>query len=126
MLDFFIVTKSQSPGLLGLSRGTIWLFLLSWLLLIAPLLSFTYFPSQDGPAHVNSAAVLQHIANGDEFFQHYFRTTPVGTTNWLTEVVYGVLQRIAGPEHTDMTAAILYLIFAIGRHSFLLSISTTD
>jgi hypothetical protein len=99
-----------------LSWGLTWqriVFLVGIACLYFPLFFFTYFPSQDGPAHVGAAAAMNRIDSGDPFFGRYFTSTGLSSTNWAEEIIYGFLVEKAPASHVDMLAAILFVSLAL-------------
>lgn len=56
---------------------------------LVPIWTLTYFPSQDGPAHLAVANILrEHGEPGGEVLREYFELEPGSLTNWF---VYAVL-----------------------------------
>jgi uncharacterized membrane protein len=64
-----------------------WYFVALLTINLLPIWVFPFFPSQDGPAHLDSAVALRALASADTFFQGYYES------NWriATNQVYHLL-----------------------------------
>ena len=89
--------------------GWRWYFLGLVLLNLLPIWIFPFFPSQDGPAHLDSAVVLRALANGDAFFQGYY------DAHWrlATNQIYHLLLVGLGSIFSFLTAEKLILSFYV-------------
>jgi hypothetical protein len=57
--------------------------LVLFLILLAPILCFRYFPTVDGPAHLYNAAIIRDMWFGSEpFFSRFFSFNPEPVPNW--------------------------------------------
>ena len=68
-------------GMVILSAGYVWLF--------------DWFPTQDGPSHVDSAVALFKLLSGrPSILNDYYQLNPTTYTNWLGALLLGGLTRI--------------------------------
>jgi hypothetical protein len=79
------------------------------LLLVLPLGIFQYFPSQDGPAHVNAALALANLTKGTTTLANYFVKGPFPLTNWAATVVLSALRHIVAPTRIESTFVFFYI-----------------
>lgn len=88
---------TASPA--GGSRG--WLVALALLLLalnLARLLAFRFFPSEDGPIHLEIAMAIGELwRDGEPGIARYFRLNPSPQPNWLVYLALTPLSRVLGP-----------------------------
>jgi hypothetical protein len=85
--------RDQSPlGWIGSVSGLT--FGLLVIVHLVPIWAFTYFPSQDGPAHLgNVVAINEYLASSEGIFRDYYRVNPAINANWLSHLVLlGFLQ----------------------------------
>ena len=70
------------------------IFALLVLVQLAPIWLFRFFPSQDGPAHLNSAVgIWQYLSNPDSVFRVYYTLNSEITANWPTHLLLLALMR---------------------------------
>lgn len=79
------------------------------ILVCLPFWTLPYVPSQDGPAHLNAAAVLAwyHAVPG---LQSYFRVRWTAAGNVLAELLCALLLHVVAPENAERLIVTLYLI----------------
>ena len=70
-------------------------FILLIVLHLIPIWAFTYFPSEDGPSHVNNANVLREYYHPDRtiFREYYVLNRQLGP-NWLSHIVMAGLMSV--------------------------------
>lgn len=89
-------------GLLALQVAAIW-----W---------FPYFPTQDGPSHLDNAAILRFYSRPDlTVFREYFTVNHRLSPNWVAHLVLAALTGVANPAAAEkilLTAYILLVAFA--------------
>jgi hypothetical protein len=87
------------------------------LLHVAPLWWFAYFPSQDGPAHLENATILREWGRPDLTRWHDFYTlNPNPEPNWVTHLVLaGLMYVVPGlvAEKMLLTGYLLLLPFSV-------------
>ncbi len=90
-------------------------FILLVLANIAPFLFFTFFPSQDGPAHIYNAVTLHDYLLLSEGINHlYYELNPSINANWVTHLILVVLVHFIKPLVAEKIILIAYvLLFAI-------------
>jgi len=82
-------------------------------LILATFLTFPYFPNQDGPAHINSAFVLDKIARGNTYFSEFFENSGIGITNWFAHVLISMFIGVLDPSALAfLIATVCILAFA--------------
>ena len=74
------------------------LFCLLVLLQTVPVWGVKYFPSQDGVAHVENAAILrQWLGFGGDLFRRYYELNPFPEPNWTGHVLLIFLTAVLSP-----------------------------
>lgn len=87
------------------------LFLLLILLHLAPIWVFEYFPSQDGPSHLNNARIIQQYFNPDaSLIREYFTLTHGPDPNWLGHLILAALMLLAPPLIVEKLLLSAYVI----------------
>jgi hypothetical protein len=91
------------------------IFILLLAIHLLPIWVFPYFPTQDGPNHVDNAAAFYHFLRGDEPFLHEYYTLNLRLVpNWLTNVALTGLMGVVSPVVADKILLSGYVIlFAI-------------
>jgi hypothetical protein len=91
-----------------------WLAVLALLLLalnLARLLAFRFFPSEDGPIHLEIAMVLGELWRGGEGgVADYFRLNPSPQPNWLVYLALTPLARMFGPLAAEKALLAGYVV----------------
>lgn len=89
-----------------------WLFLALLLLHVVPLWAFRYFPSTDGPAHLENAEIINVFDRPDRaVFTHYYRPTARDAgANRLGHLVLAGLMRVASPLTAEKILLTGYVI----------------
>ncbi len=90
---------------------------LCWALLLVPPALFPAFPSQDGPAHVNAAVVLNRLAAGDRFLAGYFTDSGVALTNWASTLLFRLWTLALPAGRADQGFAIAYVVMMLAACS---------
>jgi hypothetical protein len=102
-----------------------WINLVLYLLLLVlliPILSTKYFPSEDGPFHVQSAVAYINYDNPDTpIFKEYFEKNANSKTNMLVYVIISSLCLIFSPELSERILIISYAILMFQSFKYLLS-----
>jgi hypothetical protein len=75
--------------------------LIFWLLILVhliPLWSVPYFPSQDGPVHLENAVILGAYNDpGKELIRHFYYLNTADPSNWLIQLVLSVITLVFPP-----------------------------
>ncbi len=81
---------------------------------ISPFLIFSFFPSQDGPAHIYNAVSLHDYLFFKEGINHlYYKLNPNINANWATHVILMALVHFIKPVVAEKILLITYvLLFA--------------
>jgi hypothetical protein len=88
-----------------------WLVGAALLILLVPVWAFTYFPSQDGPAHVENARILLDYGRADQpalrdFYERSLEPVP----NWFSHLLLSALLTVVAPRSADKIFLSLYLL----------------
>ena len=87
------------------------LFALLLLATIAPVWCFRYFPSQDGPAHLENATILKEYHQPDRtIFRTYYRINTNPDPNWLGHLLLVGLLFLVPPLTAEKLLLTGYLI----------------
>jgi hypothetical protein len=85
-----------------------------WLLILASLLpiwAFTYFPSQDGPSHLNNANILRLYPWRDlEVFREFYTINAFPFPNWTTHLLLAALMGVFPPLIAEKLFLSAYVI----------------
>ncbi len=74
------------------------IFILLIAIQLVPIWVFPYFPTQDGPAHVDNAAALRYYFNPDEHLLHQYYTLNLRLVpNWVTNLTLAGLIGFVSP-----------------------------
>src|SRR5437899_4195899 len=88
---------------------------------LAPVWAFRYFPTQDGPSHLENANILLLLHRTDlPAFREYYAINPKPTPNWLGHLALAGLILMSSPllaEKILLTGYILALPLAV-RYAF--------
>jgi hypothetical protein len=80
-------------------------------ILLLPIWVFSYFPTQDGPAHVDNAAALHYYVRGSESLLHeYYRLNLRLVPNWFTNVIIAGLIGFVSPIVAEKILISSYII----------------
>jgi hypothetical protein len=98
-----------------------WFAVLFWILVIVhlvPLWGAKYFPSQDGPAHLENAQLLLKWMRGDAgLWRQYYFINPKPVPNWLGHLALAGLMTVAPPLVAEKILLSAYVILlACGMH----------
>lgn len=81
-------------------------------LYLATVWVFDYFPSQDGPAHVSTAATLANLGNPDwPVFDQYFKANWKLSTNQLVAATLMALMTLFEPDTAEKIIVSIYVLF---------------
>ena len=88
-----------------------WLVGAALLLLLVPIWAFTYFPSQDGPSHVENARILLDYGRPDQpalrdFYERRLDPVP----NWFSHMSLAALLSVVSPRSADKIFLSLYVL----------------
>lgn len=107
----------------GLSGSYGWLILALTVLHIIPIWIFTYFPSQDGPSHVDSAYVLLHYFDDGSVYDEYFDINVRPVPTWFSHLVMAGLMFFLPPLAAEKVLLTAYvLVFVLSLVYFLRSV----
>lgn len=79
---------------------------------VAPFLVFTYFPSQDGPAHVyNAMALHDYLTSPGGINETYYELNDTPVANWATHSLMALLMHFVHPLLAEKILLIGYVLF---------------
>ncbi len=100
----------------GLKKGEKICLALCTALCLIPIWLFTYFPTQDGPAHIENAVILtQYHTAGGAFWHQYYLINSFTAPNWLDHLALAALSTVLSPliaEKFFLTGYIVGLVLA--------------
>ena len=71
------------------------LFVLLLLIHLVPIWKYDYFPSQDGPSHLNNANIIRNYYRGDfGVFREYYKLAHRFGVNWTTHLALAGLMSV--------------------------------
>ena len=98
----------------------VWLLAALVVLHVVPFWAFRYFPSQDGPSHVENAFVLAHFYEGDRDYGQYLEVNARPVPNWLSHAVLASLMRVFPPLASEKMLLTGYVVlFALSMLYFI-------
>ena len=77
---------------------------------LAPLVAFRFFPSQDGPIHLEMALVLDQLRQGDVTFARYFELNPRLQPNLLVHLPLVPLAKLLTAGAAEKLLLALYVV----------------
>lgn len=94
-----------------LSRGECWLFAVLLVVQIVPLWLVPFLPTQDGPVHLEMAAILHRLeARNDAVTEHYLRLNLEPQPNWLIYVPLAASFEAVAPRYAEKLLLSLYAL----------------
>ena len=87
------------------------LFVILVLVHLFPLWYFDYFPSQDGPAHLNNASIiLGYDEPGNDHLRQYFLISPHPEPNWSGHLLLAGMMRFVSPLTAEKILLGVYVL----------------
>lgn len=83
------------------------------LLSILPIWGFKYFPSQDGPSHVENSYMLSRYFEKDSPYREYYDLNPRPFPNWLSHASLGLLMKVLPPLASEKMLLTAYVILFV-------------
>ena len=88
-----------------------WLVVAALLVLLVPIWAFTYFPSQDGPSHVENARILLDYGRPDQpALRDFYVRSLDPVPNWFSHLLLSAVLPIVGPRIADKIFLTLYVL----------------
>jgi len=82
-----------------------------WLLQLAPVWALRWFPTQDGPSHLENANILLLMGRPDlPVFREYFAINRQPTPNWLGHLALAMLIRVSNPFAAEKLLVTAYIL----------------
>jgi hypothetical protein len=76
---------------------------------VAPIVTYPFFPTMDGPAHLYNANILNHLWAGDAPLLHsFFQTHTFWIPNWTGHILLSVFLQIFPPWAAEKALLLLY------------------
>lgn len=99
---------------MGSLRRPINLLILALTLLsILPIWGFKYFPSQDGPSHVENSYILSHYSDQDSPYREYYDLNPRPVPNWLSHAALALLMKAFPPLASEKILLTGYVVLFV-------------
>jgi hypothetical protein len=103
--------SSPTPGLMKKCRLDAVLFSLLLLVEVAPIWWFEYFPSSDGPSHIENATILRWYHDPDwAFVRDFYTISPSPNPNWVGHLVLAGLIGVVPPLIAEKILLTGYLV----------------
>ncbi|HID56422.1 TPA: hypothetical protein EYP37_07820 [Candidatus Poribacteria bacterium] len=109
-----------------------WVIIVLTLLHVLPIWSFRYFPSQDGPCHLENSYMLLHYFDKDKTYSRYYELNLKPFPNWFSHLTLAFMMLLLPPiisEKILLTAyvilfvlSILYFLRSVDEEKLLLSL----
>ncbi len=88
-----------------------WLVGAALVLLLVPIWSFSFFPSQDGPTHVENARILLDYGRPDQpALRDSYERSAEPVPNWFSHLSLAALLSVVGPRSADKIFLTLYVL----------------
>jgi len=94
-----------------------WLIIGLTLLHIIPIWAFRFFPSQDGPSHIENSYMLLHYFDEDRSYRRYYDLNLDPVPNWFSHLTMALFMSFLPPiaaEKLLLTAYIIFRTYAVG------------
>ena len=108
------------PGPVVRSTWWRWAFVALILIECAPIWAFRYVPTQDGPSHLDNAAVIANYAAAPIFREYYSLTLVQPAGNALAQIVLAGLLKIFAPLTAEKVFLTAYIVFFFLAFRYLL------
>lgn len=96
-----------------LSVHLYWLIIGLTLLHILPIWAFKYFPSQDGPCHIENSYMLLHYFGKNRDYSHYYDLNHDPVPNWLSHSMMAFLMLFLPPLIAEKMLLTIYVVLFI-------------
>jgi hypothetical protein len=83
---------------------------------IAPIWAFKYFPSQDGPSHIENSYALAHYFDKGAVYSRYYDLNLRPVPNWFSHAAMAGLMKIVPPltaEKILLTGYVILFVLAM-------------
>ena len=87
-----------------------WVILIISVAHVAPVWTFRYFPTQDGPAHVQNAVILRKLVTGDPEIAQDFHLNRRPVPNWTGHAILAGLSGMFSPRSAEKLLVSIYVI----------------
>lgn len=102
-----------------------WLVVALTILHIVPIWAFKYFPSQDGPSHVENAYMLAHYFDKGAAYSQYYDLNLRPFPNWLSHATMALWMKLVPPLAAEKMLLTGYIVLFVLAMLYFLR-STTD
>ncbi len=75
-----------------------------------PVITFGWFPTLDGPAHVYNARIILELLTGDAFTGRFFAINPFPEPNWVGHAIMAGTLSIAPAHFAERVVMLLYVV----------------
>jgi hypothetical protein len=102
------------------SHRIYWLLIILTVIHIVPMWAFRYFPSQDGPSHVENAYLLLHYFDEDTRYRTYFDLNPAPLPTWFSHATLACLMVFLSPLVAQKVLLTIYVIVFVASMLYFL------
>src|SRR4029077_8412137 len=87
------------------------IFIALLILYLVPIWCFHYFPSADGPAHIENAHIIRELGgSAATVFREYYTWNPLPQPNWSGHLVMAALMTFTSPLIAEKILLSLYIL----------------
>ena len=97
-----------------------WLVIALTILHIVPVWAFKYFPSQDGPSHLENSYVLAHYFDKGRVYSEFYDLNLTPVPNWLSHVTLALLMQVVPPLASEKVLLTAYIVCFVASIVYLL------
>jgi hypothetical protein len=98
-----------------------WLIIGLTLLHIIPIWAFRFFPSQDGPSHIENSYMLLHYFDRDRPYSRYYDLNLDPVPNWFSHLAMAFLMSFLPPIAVEKLLLTAYIILFVASILYLLN-----
>jgi hypothetical protein len=88
---------------------------------LVPIWAFKYFPSQDGPNHIENAYMLAHYRDADRAYREYYDINARPVPNWLSHAVLALLMTLLPPLVSEKVLLTAYVVLFVLASAYLIN-----
>ena len=103
-------------------RTAVWLLAALVVLHVIPFWAFGYFPSQDGPSHIENSYALANYDDAGRAYREFYDVNWRPVPNWLSHATLALLMKLLPPLASERVLLTGYVVlFALGLLYFIRS-----
>ena len=86
---------------------------------LVPIWAFRYFPTQDGPSHLENALVVKHLLLGGGALSDLYALNSFVVPNWTSHLALASLMAVFPPLTAEKVFLTAYVVFFVGAFRYL-------